>query len=102
MEEEEKRKGKGGGENYVIFRSVHKTGDHHVKQNKPDSERQMHIFCIWEKCKIFKELTKLCKLEMRTLLPFCKASITLISQQSEDATTEKENCKLIFLMNIDT
>jgi hypothetical protein len=31
--------------NYVIFRKIYGTGDHHIKQNKPDSERQIHF--LW-------------------------------------------------------
>jgi hypothetical protein len=28
-------------QNYVIFRKMDGTGDHHIKQNKPDSGRQI-------------------------------------------------------------
>jgi hypothetical protein len=36
-------------QNHGICRKMGGTGDHHAKQNKPDSESQeLHIFsCIW-------------------------------------------------------
>jgi hypothetical protein len=38
--------------NHVICRKMDGTGSHHIKQNKPDSERQIsHAFCHTQKLK---------------------------------------------------
>jgi hypothetical protein len=31
-------------QNFVICQRVDGTGDHHAKQNKPDSEKQIYVF----------------------------------------------------------